>query len=350
MEERPLGRSGLRVSAVGLGTMTFGGQTPEPDACRQLDLALDAGITLFDTAENYPIPLDAATQGRSEAILGRWLARRGVRQRVVVATKVAGPGDRAGRLDWLRGPDRRLDWPNIRAAATASLRRLGTDWIDLYQVHWPERLVTTPFRDRFVPAPDDPHQVPIEETLGALGRLVEEGLVRAVGVCNESPWGVMRYLAAAERLNLPRLASVQNGLNLLNRRLESGLAEVAVREEVGVVGYSPLAGGVLSGKYGAGVTSLPGSRSSHSPEFARRLRPRVRAAVAAYGALAARHGLSLAELALAFARSRPYVASVLVAGSTAAQLRANLAASERTLTPELLREIDRIHDENPNPL
>ncbi|RZJ98266.1 MAG: hypothetical protein EOO76_16980, partial [Novosphingobium sp.] len=199
LDYRELGRSGLQVSAFGLGVMTFGGQTPEADALRQLDMAFEAGVTLFDTAENYPTPTGPETQGRSEEVIGRWFAARGLRDKVVVATKVAGPGNAAGDMTHIRGAQRRLDRANIRAACEASLHRLGTDHIDLYQLHWPERAVTTLGRSRYSRVPDAPEQVAIEETLAALGELVAEGKVRAIGVCNESPWGVMRFLAEAER-------------------------------------------------------------------------------------------------------------------------------------------------------
>lgn len=350
MEYRPLGRTGIEVSAIGLGVMTFGGQTPEADAFRQLDMALDAGVTLFDTAENYPTPIDPATQGRSEEVLGRWLAARGVRERVVVATKVAGPGNAAGNMDHIRGAGRRLDRANIRAAAEASLRRLGTETIDLYQVHWASRAVTTLGRSRFSLVPDAPDAVPIEETLAALSELVSEGKVRAIGLCNESPWGAMRYLALAQEQGLARVASIQNGYSLLDRSFELGLAEVAMREGTGLIAYSPLAGGTLTAKYGATPVPIPGSRSSQSPGFLARLSPGKQKAILAYAELAREHGLEPAHMALAFARQRPFTTSVLMAASRAEQLEANLAAIDLVLPKELLKAIDAIHDAHPNPV
>jgi aryl-alcohol dehydrogenase-like predicted oxidoreductase len=237
LEYRQLGSTGIEVSAFGLGVMTYGGQTPEEDAMGQLDLAFGTGVTLFDTAENYPTPISAQTQGRSEEVLGRWIKTRGVRDKVIVATKVAGPGNGAGPLAHIRGENRRLDRANIGQAVDDSLRRLGTDYIDLYQVHWSERAITTLGRSRFSNLPDRPGQVPIEETLLALSEVVAAGKVRAIGVCNESPWGVMCYLAAAQRTGAPRLASIQNGYSLLDRSFELGLAEVAMREQVGLVAY-----------------------------------------------------------------------------------------------------------------
>ncbi|MBW8755778.1 MAG: aldo/keto reductase, partial [Sphingomonadales bacterium] len=336
MDYRELGRSGLKVSSFGLGVMTFGGQTPEDDALRQMDMAYDAGITLFDTAENYPTPTGPETQGRSEEILGGWIAARGLQGRVVVATKVAGPGNAAGDMRHIRGDQRRLDRANIRQAAEDSLRRLGTEAIDLYQLHWPERAVTTLGRSRYSLVPDAPGQTPIEETLAALGELVREGKVRAIGVCNESPWGVMRFLAEAERAGLPRLASIQNGYSLLDRYFELGLAEVAMREDLRLLAYSPLARGTLTGKY-----SDPAVAAGLPAGFAARLLSENRQrAIAAYGEIARAHGLSLAQMALAFARQQPFMGSVLMAASSVDQLRDNLGAIDLSLAKDVVQSIN----------
>jgi aryl-alcohol dehydrogenase-like predicted oxidoreductase len=345
MDYRELGRSGLKVSAFGLGVMTFGGQTPEEDGLRQMDMAYESGITLFDTAENYPTPTGPETQGRSEEVLGRWVASRGLRDKVVIATKVAGPGNAAGDMTHIRGPARKLDRANIRAAAEDSLRRLGTDHIDLYQLHWPERAVTTLGRSRYSLVPDAPVQVPIEETLAALGELVAEGKVREIGVCNESPWGVMRFLAEAERAGLPRLASIQNGYSLLDRYFELGLAEVAMREGLGLLAYSPLARGTLTGKYAdpATATSLPAGFA------ARMLSEKRQRAIAAYGEVARANGLSLAHMALAFARQQPFMGSVLMAASSIDQLRDNLGAIDISLSKDVVQAINAVHDADPNP-
>jgi aryl-alcohol dehydrogenase-like predicted oxidoreductase len=345
LDYRDLGRSGLKVSAFGLGVMTFGGQTPEDDALRQLDMAWDAGVTLFDTAENYPTPTGPQTQGRSEEILGRWIAARGRRDKVVVATKVAGPGNAAGDMTHIRGAARKLDRPNILQAADDSLRRLGTDYIDLYQIHWPERAVTTAGRSRYSYLLDPEGQTAIEETLAALGELVTAGKVRAIGVCNESPWGVMRFLAAAESAGLPRVAAIQNGYSLLDRYFELGLAEAAMREGIGLLAYSPLARGTLTGKYAA-----PALRAGLPAGFAARLLSENRQrAISAYGEVARDQGLSLAHMALAFARQQPFMASVLMAASSADQLRDNLGAIDISLPKEAVQAINAIHDASPNP-
>lgn len=344
-----LGRSGLTISKFGLGVMTFGGQTAEDDALRQLDLAFEAGITLFDTAENYPTPICAETQGRSEEILGRWIASRGIRDKVVVATKVAGPGNAAGGLAHIRGENRRLDATNIAAAVEASLGRLGTDYIDLYQTHWSERAITTLGRARYSHLDDAVGVVPIQETAAALGALVTAGKVRHIGVCNETPWGVMRYLGASARAGLPRIVSVQNGYSLLDRSCELGLAETVLREKLGMIAHSPLAGGVLTGKYGTDPQPLPGSRSAQSAAFLARLSESKRSAIAAYGQIARERGLDPAHMALAFAAQQPFMASVLMAASRADQLQANLGAVAVKLDKETIQSINAVHDAHPNP-
>ncbi|MEZ5743818.1 MAG: aldo/keto reductase [Sphingomonadaceae bacterium] len=339
MDYRELGSSGIEVSAYGLGVMTFGGQTPEADAMRQLDMAFDAGITLFDTAENYPIPTGPETQGASERLLGQWIAARGLRGKVVIATKVTGPGNAAGDMTHIRGAARRLDRANIRKACEDSLSRLGTDAIDLYQLHWPDRPVTTLWRSRWSDVPDPPETAPIEETYDALAELVREGKVRAIGVCNETPWGVMRYLAAAEASGGPRLAAIQNGYSLLDRYFELGLAETAMRERIGLLAYSPLARGLLTGKH----LDLPADKAP------RHLSANRRRAVAAYVALAREAGLNPAHMALAFAKAQPFMASVLMAASSAEQMAQNLGAVDITLPRDLTKAINAVHDENPNP-
>ena len=349
LETRSLGGGGLQVSAFGMGVMSFGAQTAEDEALRLLDMAFDAGITLFDTAENYPAPVSAQTQGRSEEILGRWIAARGLRGRVVVATKVAGPGNAAGDQTHIRGPGRRLDRANIVAAVEGSLRRLQTDTLDLYQLHWPDRVVSTLGRSRYSLLADAAEVVAIEETLQALAEMVSAGKIRHIGVANETPWGVMRYLAAARESGLPRIVSIQNGYSLLDRYFELGLAEIAMREQIGLLAYSPLAGGVLSGKYLDAPGPIPGSRSSLSPGFSARFTPNKLRATAAYVELARQHGLEPAAMALAFVRQQPFTASVLMAASRSSQLEHNLRALELRLPKELIRQINAIHDDLPNP-
>ncbi len=344
MQYRRLGRTDVMVSAICLGTMTWGEQNSEQEAHAQLDMAFDHGVNFLDTAEMYPIPPRAQTQGLTETYIGSWLRRRGGRDRVVIATKVSG---RAANMTYLRGGETRLDRRNIEAAVEASLRRLQTDYIDLYQLHWPDR--TTNYFGRlgyaFDPG-DDP--VPPEETLAALAALVAAGKVRLVGVSNETPWGLMRFLNVAEINALPRMVSIQNPYNLLNRTFEIGLAEVALREDCGLLAYSPLGFGVLSGKYLGGARP-PGARLTRFAAYKRYASERAERATAAYVRLARKHGLDPAQMALSFVTSRPFVTSNLIGATTLAQLAADLASIELTLDQEVIDAIEAIHDADPNP-
>jgi len=317
--------------------MTFGEQTPEAEAQAQLDLALERGIHFIDTAELYPVPPRAATCGSTESIIGRWLARRD-RSRILLASKAAG----AGRgLQWIRGGDLRFQRRQLRAALEGSLRRLRTDYLDLYQLHWPERNQPMFGQWQFDPAQERP-ATPIREQLEALAELVGEGKVRAIGLSNEHPWGVMQFLRCADEYGLPRIVTVQNAFNLLKRDAESSLAEICFRERIGLLAYSPLAFGHLSGKYLANRRAE--GRLTRFPGFGQRYdKPGVPAATAAYCALAREHGLTPVQLALAFVRSRHFVASTIIGASTLAQLQENLDAIATPLGDEVLAAIDRLY-------
>lgn len=345
MDYRPLGSSGIQVSAIGLGTMTWGEQNSEAEAFAQLDLALEHGVNFIDTAELYAIPPRAETYGRTETLIGHWLRERGARERVVLATKVAGPGP--GWVDHIRGGRSRFDSPNIRAALEGSLTRLGTDYVDLYQLHWPER--TTNFFGRlgYEHVPEETF-TPFLETLQVMDELVREGKVRAFGVSNETAWGVMGYLRESVAHGLPRVVSVQNPYNLLNRSFEVGLAEVAHREAVPLLAYSPLAFGTLSGKYLDGARPA-GARLTRWPDYDRYVNPQAVAATREYVALAREHGLDPAQMALAFVTSRPFLASNLIGATTLEQLRSNLASAELHLPEEVVDAIEAIHTRHPNP-
>jgi aryl-alcohol dehydrogenase-like predicted oxidoreductase len=344
MRYRPLGHTDIQVSELCLGTMTFGEQNSEADAFAQLDRAVAAGINFIDTAEMYPVPPRAETQGRTETHIGNWLAARGGRDRLILATKVAGPGD---WIDYLRMPGRRLDRRNIEAALDASLRRLRTDYIDLYQLHWPDR--ETNYFGKLgyqPPAADD--SVPLAETLGVLADLVRAGKVRHVGLSNETPWGTMHALHLAETRGLPRMVSIQNPYSLLNRTFEIGLAEVALRERCGLLAYSPLGFGMLSGKYRNGARP-EGARLTLYSRFDRYSNPQAVAATGRYAGIAERHGLDPAQMALAFVTSRPFVTSNIIGATTMEQLDSNLASADLTLSDEVLAEIEAVHTEQPNP-
>ena len=343
MRTNRLGRDGPAVTLATLGTMTFGRQNTEAEAHDQLDLALERGVNFVDAAEMYPVPAQERTQGLTERYVGTWLAK-GARDRVMVATKVTGPGR---RFKWMRDGVQALTAEQIVLACEQSLARLGSDYVDLYQLHWPARNVPKFGGWSFDPAAEVP-ATPVDEQLRALDRLVREGKVRWIGLSNETPWGVMAFLDAARGHGLARVASVQNAYNLLNRVAESGLAEVLWREQVGMLAYSPLAFGYLTGKYGDGVPAR--SRVGELENFgARYSRPGVAPAVAAYCELAKSRGLTPVQLALGFAASRPFVASTIVGATSRAQLAEDLDAMATPLDRELLEAIDAIHLRYTNP-
>ncbi|MDR0716895.1 MAG: NADP(H)-dependent aldo-keto reductase [Azoarcus sp.] len=348
MQYRKLGGAGIDVSLIALGTMTWGEQNSEAEAHSQLDFALERGINLIDTAEMYPVPPCAETQGRTEAYIGAWLkARPGARSKIVLATKVAGPARQQARPSHLRGGEARLDRANIEAALHDSLGRLRTDYIDLYQLHWPDR-TTNYFGELGYRHIEGEDTVPIQETLEALGDLVAAGKIRHIGLSNETPWGVHEFLRHAERAGLPRAASIQNPYNLLNRSFEVGLAEFAIREQVGLLAYSPLAFGVLSGKYLDGRLP-PGARVTRWERFGRYKGEIAEAATAAYVDIARRHGLSPAQLALAFVNSRPFLTSNIIGATSLAQLEENIGSIDVRLDAAALDEIEAVHKRHPYP-
>lgn len=340
---RRLGSSDLMVPDLCLGTMTFGEQTDEADAHAQLDCALAHGIHFIDTAEMYAVPPRAETCGASETIIGRWLKRQ-PRERILLATKAAGP---ARNLHWIRNGPPALDRDNLRAAVEGSLRRLQTDYIDLYQLHWPER--NQPMFGQWQYEPDKERPgTPIAEQLTALAELVQEGKIRHIAVSNEHPWGIMTFLCEAERLGLPRIVSTQNAYSLINRSFEGGLAEVCHRENVGLLAYSALAFGHLTGKYLADPAAE--GRLTRWPQFGQRYsKANVRPATQAYVDLARAHGLTPTQLALGFVHARSFVSSTILGASTLAQLEENLAAARTPLSPEILAAIDGIHLRYTNP-
>lgn len=349
MKYRPLGNSDIQVSVIGLGTMTWGHQNSESDAHQQLDYALAQGVNLVDTAEMYPTPTRGDTWGSTERFIGTWLAKTKRRQDIVLASKAVGPA-RTPAQQHIRDGRSRHDAKNLRAALQGSLDRLQTDYLDLYQLHWPDRS-TNFFGLRDYPWVEGEESVAIEETLAALAELVKEGLVRHIGVSNETPWGVAQFLKAAERQGLPRIVSIQNPYSLLNRLYEVGLAEFSHREGVGLLAYSPIAFGVLSGKYldGAQPAGARLSEGSAYGRFARYTSEQAQQAVRAYVELARSRGLSPAQLALAFVASRPFVSSALSGATSLAQLQENLGSLALPLDAELLAALDAIHARLPNP-
>src|SRR5690554_6971126 len=339
MQTRKLGRTDIDVSLICLGTMTWGEQNTEQEAFEQLDYATSEGVNFIDAAEMYPVPPRAETQGLTETYLGNWLAQRGRRDDLVIASKVAGPGN---GLSYLRnGPCLTRD--HIVEACEASLKRLQTDYIDLYQVHWPDR--STNFFGKLGYQPDPKEKsTPIEETLEALNELVKAGKVRHIGISNETPWGAMEYLRLAGEKGLPRIASIQNPYNLLNRSFEVGLAEIAHREQTGLLAYSPLAFGMLSGKYMGGKWPEK-ARLTLYERFSRYTSERGVDATRAYAELARHIGLSPAQMALAYVNSRSFVTSNIIGATSMEQLRENLGSCNVNLSQDTLEALETIHHE-----
>ncbi|MDH4283861.1 MAG: NADP(H)-dependent aldo-keto reductase [Gallionellaceae bacterium] len=342
MKYRQLGSSDLQISVLGLGTMTFGEQNSEAEAHAQLDLAVSCGVNLIDTAEMYPVAPRAETQGRTESYIGSWL-RRQQRDKLIVATKIAGP---ARGFAWIRnGP--RITREHINAAIDGSLRRLQTDYVDLYQIHWPDRYVPM-FGATSYDVAQERDSTPIAEQLEALADLVKAGKVRHIGVSNETPWGVSEFTRCAKRLGLPKIASIQNAYHLMNRTFEGGLAEVCRHDNIGLLAYSPLAFGWLTGKYLANPHAK--GRVTQFPGFGQRYgKPNVPAATKEYVRIAREAGLSPATMALAFARTRWFTSSVLVGATSLQQLQENLGSAETDLSLDVLEKIEAAHKLYPNP-
>ncbi len=343
MEFRRLGRSELEVSSLCLGTMTWGEQNSEADAFAQIDRAKAAGINFIDTAEMYPVPPRAETYATTEQYIGNYFKARGDRADWILATKIAGPGN---GITHIRDGHPRFDRQQIRTAIDASLRRLQTDWIDLYQLHWPER--STNFFGQLGYRHQESDFTPLEETLEALDEEVRGGRIRCIGLSNETPWGTMKYLQLAESRGWPRAVSIQNPYNLLNRSFEVGLAEIAIREQCGLLAYSPLAFGMLSGKYENGARPA-NARITLFQRFARYTNPQAKAACSRYVTLAREHGLDPAQMALAYVTAQPFVTSNIIGATTIEQLAANLASADLKLSAEVLAGIEAIHTEQPNP-
>ncbi|WP_157015387.1 aldo/keto reductase [Mesorhizobium xinjiangense] len=351
MQQRRLGRTDLSVSRICLGSMTWGEQNSEAEGHAQMDIAFERGVNFIDTAELYPIPPKAQTQGRTEEIIGTWMRARGNRRDVVLASKVVG----RTANEWFRGGrPSKLVRADIVDAVEKSLKRLQTNYIDLYQIHWPDRPTpwgANPTRigiasDQAGETVDD--ETPIEETLAVLGDLVEQGKIRHLGLSNESSWGVMRFVAASERGDGPRIATLQNAYSFVNRTYEVNLAEVCQREDIGLLAYSPLAQGYLSGKYDHGA--LPkGSRKQLFDRLQRYEKPYAGEAILAYNELARQFGMEPALFANAFVTSRPFVASNIVGATNLDQLAMALDSADVEWTQEMQEAVDAIHQRFGNP-
>jgi len=344
MDHRKLPGTNIEVTSICLGTMNWGQQNTEAQAHEQLDYAIEHGINFIDTAEIYPIPPDKTKQGTTEGYLGSWLKKTGKRKDLIIASKVAGMMQK-GSMGTREGGTLTRD--SIRAAVDGSLKRLGTDYLDLYQVHGPDRITNVWGRYGVEDVDTSQDGAPIEETLSALTELVKEGKVRAIGVSNESPWGLMQYLNLAREKGLTKISTIQNQYSLLSRKFEIGLSEMCLRENIGLLPYSALSMGSLTGKYLGGARPA-GSRLALTDRNAHYNPPQSQAAIQRYVDLAKKYSLDPAAMAIAFATSRPFTTSTIIGATSVEQLAVDIEGGNITLPEELLKEIADVHREYPN--
>ncbi len=343
MEYRKLGRTELEVSVIGLGTMTWGLQNTQADGFEQMDYALTQGINFFDTAEMYAIPPSEKTFGTTETIIGNWFASRSNRDKVILATKITGPG-----MPWIRDGRNTIDKKNILLAVEGSLKRLQTDYIDLYQLHWPNR-GSYHFGQIWNFAPKFDAQAEEDnflEVLQTMQSLIQQGKIRHIGVSNETAWGLTKWLQIADQNNLPRMASIQNEYSLLCRHFEPDLGEIAIHEDCGLLAWSPLCRGMLSGKYLDGARPA-GARITIETRPEHRVLPQTDAAIKKYIALAKQHGLDVTQMALAFVNAQDFVTSTLIGATNMEQLKSNIDSISLKLPEEVYKEIDIIRREYP---
>ena len=343
MKYTTLPNSDIKISKICLGTMTFGQQNSEVDGHAQMDYALEKGINFFDTAEMYSVPGRKETYGSTEKIIGTWFKKSGKREEIILASKIAGPNP---VLSHIR---ENMDFSpaSIKLSVEKSLMRLQTDYIDVYQLHWPERK-TNFFGQRGFKLQHDVWEDNIHSVLETLEGLIKEGKINHIGLSNETPWGIMRFLEESKYQNLPRIKTIQNPYSLLNRLFESGSAEICIRENVGLLAYSPMAFGVLSGKFLSGE-SHPNARIKLFPQFARYNSAQSAEATRLYQEVAQKNGLTLAEMALAFVSQQAFVTSTIIGATTMEQLKANIATIDVVLSDEILKEIEAVHAIIPDP-
>tara|TARA_B100000579_G_C22770084_1_gene823517 strand:+ start:78 stop:1115 length:1038 start_codon:yes stop_codon:yes gene_type:complete len=343
MNYKKLGNTEIKVSTICLGTMTWGEQNNIQEGFEQMDYALEQGINFFDTAELYAIPPKKETYGKTEEIIGSWLKEKNNRSKIILATKISGPG-----LSWIRGGGNQYDEKNLNKAVEGSLIRLNTDYIDLYQLHWPERK-TNYFGKLGYEHKDENVWNNFEEILNSLDKIIKSGKVRYVGLSNESAWGLSKYLEISKSKNLPKMMSVQNPYNLLNRTYEIGLAEISIREKSGLLAYSPLASGILSGKYRNGA--LPeGSRIKlFGDRFPRYKTKNATNAVEEYYKISMNHNLNLAQMSLKFCELQPFITSVIIGATSMEQLKTDIESVNVELSDEVIKEINKIQEMYQNP-
>ena len=343
MKFNKLGNTDLDVSLICLGTMTWGTQNSEKDAFEQMDYSFNNGVNFFDTAEIYSVPPNSESYGKTEKMIGNWFEKRKNREKIILASKVAGP-----RCDWIRGGENIYNEKNIGEAIDVSLKRLKTDYIDLYQLHWPERSTNCFGRREYEINKNEGEWNDFENILEALEKFIKSGKIRYIGMSNETPYGLSRYLELAKNKNLPRMMSVQNPYSLVNRTYEIGMSEISIREKCGLLVYYPLAAGALSGKYRGG--QMPkNSRMSLFKGWERMINPLAMKAYDEYYKLAKEYNISMVQLAQAFVNSRPFVTSNIIGATTMDQLKENIGSIKVELTEEMMEKINLIHNNNPNP-
>jgi len=343
MKYTTLPHTNIKVSKICLGTMTWGNQNTQDEGFAQMDMALDKGVNFFDVAELYPVPATAETYADTERIIGNWFTKTGNRDKVVLATKIAGPGDYTAHIRTTG-----FSKESLNEAVDNSLKRLQTDYIDLYQLHWPERQTNTFGVRDYTHNPNDGWEDNFNEILHNLDEIIKSGKIRQVGLSNEKAWGTMRYLEESKQHNLPRMITIQNAYSLLCRPFEGDLAEVAHRENIGLLAYSPMAFGVLSGKYIKG-TAADNARLKLFPRFARYSSDQATEAAKRYLKIAEDHGMTLAQMSLAFVNERPFLTSNIIGATNLAQLAENIDSINTSLSKEVMDAINAVHAEIPNP-
>jgi|TARA_B110000444_G_C18780803_1_gene567320 aryl-alcohol dehydrogenase-like predicted oxidoreductase len=343
MKYTTLAGTDIKVSKICLGTMTFGNQNTESEGFDQMDLALEKGVNFFDTAELYPVPANPKTQGETERIMGNWFHKTGNRSKIILATKAAGPGAYTAHIR----DNISFNKKNITEALDNSLKRLQTDYVDLYQLHWPERMTNFFGQRGYFHNPKDPWVENFEEALETLDELIKAGKIRKIGISNEAPWGLMRYLELSKK-GLPKTITIQNPYSLLTRVFEIGNSEICLRENVGLLAYSPLGFGRLTGKYRGGH-NLDKARLTVFPNMARYNSDQSIEATERYYQIAQNHGISLTQMALAFVNQQPFLTSNIIGATNLDQLQENIGSIELSLSKELLKEIEAVHSQIPNP-
>jgi len=344
MKFKKLGHTNIDVSLICLGTMNMGEQNTQEEGFEQMDYSFEQGVNFFDTAEVYAVPPRQETYGKTEEIIGNWFIKSKKREKIILATKMVGPG-----VEWIRNGGGNYTEENIAIAIDSSLKRLQTDYIDLYQLHWPERNTNYFGKRNYEHDSGEGKWNDLESVLKALKKFVDQGKIKYIGVSNETPWGLSKFLEVAEQLKLPRIVSVQNPYNLLNRAYDIGMSEISCRERVGLLAYSPLAIGYLSGKYRENQIPKNSRIGLFGDFWTRYKEDNAKKAVNDYYKLAKENGLTLAQMSLAFVNSRPFMTSNIIGATTMEQLKENIGTADIDLNDEIIEKINLIHSNNPNP-